>query len=210
MNKVMLGAIAITVVVVSARDGEAKPPPSTLGDGSIVVAEGFSAPNDFPVANIPSDINGFSFVDWCNDVPAGEPPCVPTVKLEVIDAKKGKSLGFVYAWGKEFGGSDDGVSLVFKEFILLDLDGGQLYTLSQDGGHPGGAFADPMVIIPKAGGDQVLLGGAEGIVLGGTGIYAGADGGYSTRLKVEIDFETQLFIYYDELYFRFRNVRVEN
>jgi len=177
--------------------------------GAIIVAEGFSAPNDFPIANIPSDINGFSFVDWCNDVPAGQPTCVPTVKLEVVDAKKTESLGYIYAWGKEFGGSADGVSLVFKEFILYELDGGQLYTLSQDGGHPGGAFADPTIITPKAG-DQVLLGGAEGVVLGGTGIYAGATGGYSTRLKVEVDFASGFFVYYDELYIRFREVRVEN
>ncbi len=202
MNKVMLGAILVAVFL-APQSGEAKPPKSTLGDGSVIVAEGFSAPNTFPVANIPADINGFSFVDWCGGV------CVPTVQLEVFDAKKGESVGYVYAWGKEFGGSADGVTLVFKEFILYDLHGGQLYTLSQDGGHPGGAFADPSIIIPKAG-DQVLLGGAEGVVLGGTGIYAGASGGYSTRLKVEIDFASGFFIYYDELYFRFRDVRIEN
>lgn len=202
MNKAVLSAIIVTMFL-APQSGEAAPPASTLGDGSIIVAEGFSAPNDFPVANIPADINGFSFADWCGGV------CIPTVKLEVFDAKKGKSLGFVYAWGKEFGGSADGVTLVFKEFILYDLDGGQLYTLSQDGGHPGGAFADPTIIIPKAG-DQVLLGGAEGVVLGGTGIYAGASGGYSTRLKVEVDFASGFFIYYDELYFRFREVRIEN
>ena len=208
MNKVTLSVIFVALFLF-AQHSEAKPPASTLGDGSIIVAEGFSAPNDFPIADIPADINGFSFVDWCNDVPAGQPTCVPTVKLEVFDAKKSESLGYIYAWGKEFGGSADGVSLVFKEFILYDLHQGQLYTLSQDGGHPGGAFADPTIVIPKAG-DQVLLGGAEGVVLGGTGIYAGADGGYSTRLKVEVDFASGFFIYYDELYFRFRDVRIEN
>lgn len=204
MNKMILGAIFATFFLF-AQNVEAKPPESTLGEGSIIVAEGFSAPNNFAVADIPADINGFRFADWCAGV------CVPTIEIEVFDAKKNESLGHIYAWGKEFGGSADGVSLVFKEFILYDLDGGQLYTLSQDGGHPGGAFADPSVIIPKAdAGDQVLLGGAEGVVLGGTGIYAGASGGYSTRLKVEVDFASGLFIYYDELYIRFREVRVEN
>jgi hypothetical protein len=203
MNKLLLSTIVMATWVSLPSNGEAQGPPSTLDDGSIIVAEGFSAPNDFPIADIPTDIPGFSFADWCGGV------CVPTVKLEVFDAKKNKSLGYVYAWGKEFGGSADGVTLVFKEFILYELDGGQIYTLSQDGGHPGGAFADPEIIVPKAG-DQVLLGGAEGIVLGGTGIYAGASGGYSTRLKVEIDFESGFFIYYDELYFRFREVRIEN
>lgn len=176
-------------------------PPSVLGDGSIIVAEGFSAPNDYPTQLLPQ-----VFHDWCNNGDA-TPECIPTVKLAVADAKKGEPLGFVYAWGQDFGGSADGVSLVFREFILYDLDGGQLFTISQDGGHPGGAFADPTVVIPKAG-DQVLLGGAEGQVVGGTGRYAGATGGYSTRLKVEVS--GGFFIYYDELYFRFREVRVEN
>ena len=203
MNKLMLSILFAATLLLLPSRGETQGGPSTLGNGSVIVAEGFSAPNNFSVADIPADINGFSFADWCGGA------CVPTVQLEVFDAKKGKSLGHVYAWGKEFAASADGVTLVFKEFILYDLDGGQLYTLSQDGGHPGGAFADPNIIIPKAG-DQVLLGGAEGIVLGGTGIYAGASGGYSTRLKVEVDFASGFFIYYDELYFRFRDVRIEN
>jgi hypothetical protein len=38
--------------------------------------------------------------------------------------------------------------------------------------------------IPKHG-DIVLLGGAEGLVVGGTGQYRNARGPYSTRLKVE-------------------------
>jgi hypothetical protein len=58
--------------------------------------------------------------------------------------------------------------------------------ISFDGGHPGGAFADPTLVIPKHG-DIVLLGGAEGLVVGGTGKYLGATGPYSTRLKVETE-----------------------
>lgn len=109
MNKVTLSVIFVALFLF-AQHSEAKPP-ATLGDGSIIVAEGFSAPNDFPIADIPADINGFSFVDWCNDVPAGQPSCITTVELEVFDAKKDESLGHVYAWGKEFGGSADRVSL---------------------------------------------------------------------------------------------------
>lgn len=127
----------------------------------------------------------------------------------MVDAKRGEPLGSIYAWGQDFAASADGRSLNFREFVLYDLDGGQLFTLSRPGGHPGGAFADPSIVIPKAG-DQVLLGGAEGELVGGTGIYAGASGGYSTRLKVEVDFASGFFVYYDELYFRFREVRVEN
>lgn len=97
-------------------------------------------------------------------------------------------------------------TLQFKEFILYDLKDGQLYTLSQAGGHPGGAFADPSLIIPKHG-DVVLLGGAEGLVLGGTGKYAGATGPYSTRLKVETI--GGFFAYHDELFIHFRNVDLQ-
>jgi hypothetical protein len=181
----------------------AKNPPAVLGAGSIIVAEGFSAPNAYPTELLPP-----VFHDWCNNGDA-IPECGPTVQLEVFDAKNGKSVGFIYAWGQDFGGSADGVSLVFREFILYDLDGGQLYTISEDGGHPGGAFADPTVVIPKVA-DQVLLGGAEGQVVGGTGLYAGASGGYSPRLTVEVDFARGFFVYYDELYWRFREVRIEN
>lgn len=190
--------LALALVVSASASAQ---PPSVLGEGSIIVAEGFSAPNDYPPQLLPQ-----LFHDWCNNGDA-VPECVPTVRLEVVDAKKGESLGFIYAWGQDFGG--DAVSLVFREFILYDLDGGQMFTISEDGGHPGGSFADPSIIIPKAG-DRVLLGGAEGRVVGGTGLYAGASGGYSTRLKVELDDASGFFVYYDELYFRFRDVRVEN
>jgi hypothetical protein len=112
-------------------------------------------------------------------------------------------LGAVYAWGKEFRATTSG-TLQFKEFILYELRKGQIYTLSQDR-HPGGAFADPSLIIPKHG-DVVFLGGAEGLVVGGTGKYRNASGLYSTRLKVEtID---GFFVYYDELFFRFREVDI--
>ena len=75
-------------------------------------------------------------------------------------------------------------ALQFKEFVLYELEGGQLYTLSQPGGHPGGAFADPSLVIPKHG-DRVLLACAKGLVVGETGKYRTARGPYSTRLKLE-------------------------
>lgn len=195
----LLLLVLLIPAVTSARGG----PPSVLGSGSVIVAEGFSAPNTHPTALLPP-----LFHAWCNNGDA-VPECVPTVQLEVVDPKEGERLGTIHAWGQDFAQSADGQSLSFREFILYDLDGGQLFTVSRPGGHPGGAFADTGIVIPKAG-DQVLLDGAEGEVVGGTGRYAGASGGYSTRLKVEIDFASGLFVYYDELYFRFREVRVEN
>jgi hypothetical protein len=171
---------------------------SQSSNGSMILAEGFATSNSFSGA-----LPGF-FEAWCADTVDGT-RCIPTVTLDVFDAKKTRRLGAVHAWGKEFRSTAAG-TLQFKEFILYDLKDGQLYTLSQEGGHPGGAFADPSLIIPKHG-DLVLLGGAEGLVVGGTGKYSSAVGSYSTRLKVETI--GGFFAYYDELFFRFREVEIQ-
>ena len=166
--------------------------------GSIIFAEGFASANTYT-----GPLPGF-FESWCTDSVDGR-GCIPTVMLDVYEPKKGKRLGVIFAWGKDFRSTAAG-TLQFKEFVLYDLKDGQLYTLGQDGGHPGGAFADPTLVIPKHG-EFVLLGGAEGLVVGGTGKYVTAGGAYSTRLKLEtID---RLFAYYDELFFRFREVDVQ-
>ena len=166
--------------------------------GSMMLAEGFAAPNAYS-----GPLPGF-FESWCADTEDGS-RCIPTVTLDVFDAKKARRLGMIHAWGKDFRSTASG-TLQFKEFILYELHEGQLYTLSQDGGHPGGAFADASLVIPKHG-DVVLLGGAEGLVVGGTGKYRTARGPYSTRLKVETI--GGFFAYYDELFFRFREVDVD-
>ena len=166
--------------------------------GSMILAEGFAAPNIYS-----GPLPGF-FDAWCADTEDGS-RCVPTVTLDVFDSKKVLRLGVIHAWGKDFRSTASG-TLQFKEFVLYELREGQLYTLSQDGGHPGGAFADPSLVIPKHG-DVVLLGGAEGLVVGGTGKYRFARGAYSTRLKLETI--GGFFAYYDELYFRFREVDIE-
>jgi hypothetical protein len=165
--------------------------------GSMILAEGFAAPNTYsgPLPEF--------FDAWCADTEDGS-RCIPTVTLDVFDSKKARRLGVVHAWGKDFRSTDSG-TLQFKEFVLYELREGQLYTLSQDGGHPGGAFADPSLVIPKHG-DVVLMGGAEGLVVGGTGKYRYAGGPYSTRLKLETI--GGFFAYYDELYFRFREVEI--
>ena len=167
-------------------------------NGSMIFAEGFAAPNTYG-----GPLPGF-FNAWCADT-EDESQCVPTVTLDVFDPKKARRLGAIHAWGKDFRSPGSG-TLQFKEFVLYELEGGHLYTLSQEGGHPGGAFADPLLVIPKHG-DVVLLGGAEGLVVGGTGKYSNARGPYSTRLKLETI--GGLFAYYDELYFRFREVEIQ-
>jgi hypothetical protein len=165
--------------------------------GSMIVAEGFAARNTYS-----GPLPGF-FESWCGDSEDGS-PCIPTVSLDVFDSKKARRLGTIHAWGKDFRSTDSG-TLQFKEFVLYDLWDGQIYTLSQDGGHPGGAFVDPTLVIPKQG-DVVLLGGAEGLVVGGTRKYRDAGGPYSTRLKLETI--GGFFAYYDELFFRFREVQI--
>ena len=133
--------------------------------GSMILAEGFASPNTYS-----GPLPGF-FDAWCADTEDGN-RCIPTVTLDVFDSKKARRLGTIHAWGKDFRSTASG-TLQFKEFVLYELRDGQLYTLSQDGGHPGGAFADPSLVIPKQG-DVVLLGGAEGLVVGGTGKYRNA------------------------------------
>jgi hypothetical protein len=167
-------------------------------NGSVIVAEGFAAANNY-AGTLPDFFEG-----WCADTEDGN-PCIPTVTLDVFEPKKVRRLGAIHAWGKDFRATVSG-TLQFKEFVLYDLEGGQLYTLSQPGGHPGGAFADPSLVIPKHG-DVVLLGGAEGLVVGGTGKYRTAGGAYSTRLKLETI--GGIFAYYDELLFRFREVDIQ-
>lgn len=164
-------------------------------NGSVIIAEGFSAPNSYSGPMPPP------FADWCAGI------CFPTVSLEVVDAKKARSMGFVHAWGKEPTATPDGSTIQFKEFIIGEFSGGQVWTISLDGGHAAGTFADPGLIPPKFGA-VVLMGGAEGEVIGGTGKYRKAAGGYSTRLKLEADGGGN-FIYYDELYFRYREVKVD-
>ena len=163
-------------------------------NGSVIIAEGFAAPNSYSGPMPPP------FADWCGGI------CFPTVTLEVVDAKKTRHLGFVHAWGKEPTASADGSTIQFKEFIIAEFSGGQVWTISTDGGHAAAAFADPGLIPPKFG-VVVASGGAEGEVIGGTGKYRKATGGYSTRLKLEADMDGNFF-YYDELYFRYREVKV--
>ena len=167
--------------------------------GSMILAEGFASPNTYGGL-----LPGF-FESWCADTEEDGSQCMPTVTLDVFDSKKARRLGTIHAWGKDFRSTASG-TLQFKEFVLYELRDGQLYTLSQDGGHPGGAFADPSLVTPKHG-DLVLLGGAEGLVVGGTGKYRNAGGPYSTRLKLETI--GGFFAYYDELFFRFREVEIE-
>lgn len=162
-------------------------------NGSMAIVEGAPAANSY-TGEIPQALE-----DWCENV------CVPLVTLEMVDPQKTRSLGLLHTWGRDF--NFGSLSLQFKEFIIYELDGGQFYTVSQDGSQPTAAFIDQALLPPKVG-TQVLIGGTEGVVLPGTGKYANAGGAYSTRLKLETD-EFGAIVYYDELFFRFREVKLD-
>lgn len=187
---IALSVVALVGLLLSAEWARAE------DKGSVILAQGFSAPNTYG-GSMPGLFNS-----WCADSEDGL-GCTPTVQIPLFDLVKAEPIGVMYTWAKDFKSANG--SFRFKEFILCDLKGGQIYTLSHDGGHPGGAFADPTIIVPKQG-IVVVLGGAEGEVIGGTGKYVGASGGYSSRLKVESN--GTAFIYYDEMFFRFRDVKV--
>ena len=161
--------------------------------GSMAIVEGAPAPNSY-AGETPAALD-----EWCNSV------CIPLVTLEMFDPLNGKTLGVLHTWGKEFNFGT--TNLQFKEFIIYELSGGQFYTVSQDPAQPTAAFIPPSLLPPKVG-DVVLIGGTEGIVLPGTGKYKNAGGGYSTRLKLEADAAGNI-VYYDELYFRFRELKLE-
>ena len=136
-------SVVFSMVLVGGLVAQAGSP-----NGSMILAEGFAAPNAY-TGPLPDFFEG-----WCADSESGT-RCIPTVTLDVFDSKKTRRLGVLHAWGKDFRSTSTG-TLQFKEFVLYELEDGQLYTLSQPGGHPGGAFADPSLVIPKHG-ELVLL-----------------------------------------------------
>ena len=161
-------------------------------NGSMAIVEGAPAPNSY-TGELPPALE-----EWCDGV------CLPLVTLEMTDVKKSRPIGILHTWGKDFNFGTTAIQ--FKEFIIYELKGGQFYTVSQDGSQPTAAYIDQALLPPKVGA-QVLIGGTEGVVLPGTGRYKKAGGAYSTRLKLESD-ELGNIVYYDELYFRFREVKV--
>lgn len=185
-------AAALTIAVTASWSGFAQAQDEPQNNGSMAIVEGAPAPNHYN-GMIPDVLE-----EWCD----GE--CIPLVSLEMTDVKKDKPIGVLHTWGKAFNFGE--YFIQFEEFIIYELSGGQFYTVSQNGSQPTAAFIPPSLLPPKVG-DVVLIGGTEGVVLPGTGKYENAGGPYSTRLKLEAD-NLGNIVYYDELYFRFREVQV--
>lgn len=148
-------------------------------------------------ANAESGPDTQVFNDWC----AGG--CFPTTQFSLVDPVSGKNAGSANVWGKDTTFSADGQTLCFTEFIVYHLKKGDIYTL---GGFQKtcGTYMDRALVIPKSSTDpgvQVLAGGGEGSIVGGTGKYKNITGTYNDRTFVEI-LRAQFGIkYYDALFF---------
>lgn len=182
-----LSILISALLFVTALTAQAGP------NGSAVLVDGEPSPNSY-TGELPS-----ALINWCEEI------CLPLVTLEMLDIKKSKVIGVLHTWGKNFGGA--GSAIQFNEFIIYEVKGGEFYTVSGDDAPPTAAPIPTDLLAPKVG-KQVWMGGTEGEVLPGTGKYKKAGGAYSTRLKLEFN-DINEIVYYDELLFRFREVKVE-
>ena len=114
----------------------------------------------------------------------------------------GKLRGTIYVWTKNFAYAPDGKSLCFGEFIWFALKEGNIYTHSGSNGTCG-AFIDPSLKAPThlTGPGQVIAGGGDGTIVGGTGKFSSwKTGTYTDRVFVEFSFSGAAN-YYDQLFF---------
>lgn len=136
-----------------------------------------------------------TFTAWCGTA------CVPSVMQPVYDPATGELRGTIYVWTKDFVFAPDGKSLCFGEFIWFRLSEGSLYTHSGSNGTCG-AFIDPSLKAAThiSGPAQVIGGGGDGTIVGGTGKFGKWTGTYTDRVFVEFSF-TGGANYYDQLFF---------
>lgn len=145
------------------------------------------------------------FTDWCT---AATGACFPTVQQPVYDMASGKKQGMVYIWGAfpfHSGPTYPG-SLCFSEYMIFELDGGQIVTHTPPNGTCG-AYIDPSVKPPLASfkdATAVVAGGGDGVIASGTGAYKGLTGTFTDRVFVGFGLPTSGvngIIYYDQLIF---------
>jgi hypothetical protein len=125
-----------------------------------------------------------AFTTWCNS------ECAPSVALPMADASSGDVEGTIYVWTKHFVTSADGQTLCFGEFTWAALRSGDIYMHSGSNGTCGGFMnveIKPPNHVPAAAG-QVVGGGGDGVLVGGTGKYSKATGTYTDRVFVELNF----------------------
>jgi hypothetical protein len=193
--KVKLTVAATVLAIVVFAGSVAAASESSGDDGAnevVLIYDGAAVTNTHAAPDTPT------FASWCGV----DGPCVPSVMQPVYDPANGRLRGTIYVWTKNFVYSADGKSLCFGEFIWFALAEGDLYTHSGSDGTCG-AFIDPSLKAPThiTGIGQVIAGGGDGTIVGGTGRFSTWAGGtYTDRVFVEFDF-TGGANYYDQLFF---------
>ena len=152
--------------------------------------------NEAAVVNTHAAPDTPAFDAWCSL----NGPCTPSVTQSVHDAATGQLRGTIYVWTKNFVWSADGNSVCFGEFIWFELTEGDVYTHSGGNGTCG-AFIDPSLKAPThiTGAGQVIAGGGDGTIVGGTGRFSKWTGTYTDRVFVEFNFSGGAN-YYDQLF----------
>ncbi len=140
-----------------------------------------------------------AFATWCGGV------CFPTTHQPVRDPRNGRTKGAIFVWGKNFQFGAGG-SLCFSEFIVFDLDQGQLHVASGENGTCG-APIDPLLKPPlhQDKGATVVIGGdGDGAIVGGTRKFRNWTGTYTDRVFVGFGAPQSGvggIVYYDQLWF---------
>jgi len=191
MNRRLTAAAAAFVLIAFAGSAIANDAAGDRGPSNVVlISNGPSVVNTHAAPDTPE------FAAWC----ATDGPCAPSVMQPVNDATTDRPRGTIYVWTKNFTYATDGKSLCFGEFIWFALPEGDLYTHSGSRGTCGG-FIDPSLKAPThlTGVGQVIAGGGDGTIVGGTGKYANWTGTFTDRVFVEFSF-TGGANYYDQLF----------
>lgn len=167
-------------------------------DNIVLAFSGLVAPNTRPQPTFPA------FKRWCPAVS----DCSPTTTVPVFDLVTGRRAGQVYVWGTlpfAFGAIIPS-ALCFSEFMIFELDDGDIHVHSGPNGTCG-AVMDPVLKPPihvNKGATQVVAGGGDGVVVGGTRKYRNRGGSFTDRVFVGFGAPTSGvggIIYYDQLLF---------
>jgi hypothetical protein len=167
-------------------------PMSTMASAAeniVLIYNGPAIPN----TQAPPDVQAFQ--DWCASA------CAPTVQLPMYDAATGQVKGNIAVWGTPFTFGTGGGSLCFSEFIVFNLAEGSIYTHSpKPYGTCGGVIDPTLMPATHVAAGEVVGGGGDGVIVGGTGKFKKFSGTYTDRVFVEISFGADPN-YYDELFF---------
>jgi hypothetical protein len=189
----LIAAVTVLSLVVFAGAAVANGGSDDEPENVVLIFNGAAVTNTHAPPNTPT------YAAWCSV----DGPCSPSVMQPVYDAATGKLRGTIYVWTKNFVNGAGGSSLCFGEFIWFALTEGNVYTHSGSNGTCGG-FIDPALKAPThlAGAGQVVAGGGDGTIVGGTGKFSNwTNGTYTDRVFVEISFTAGVANYYDQLFF---------